>query len=225
MRILLVDDDPDIRTGFATALGRRGHQVLTAASVREALLLADSEELDIGIIDVMLPDGDGLGLCRTISDRWGFPTVMLTARDNDGDIVDGLESGADDYVVKPVAPSVLEARLRTVLRREYRASASLGDEPTAIGDLVIDVAAMEARHDDEAVNLSATEFRLLQELVDNHGHALTRDHLIDTIWAQSPPDTPRVVDTTIQRLRAKLTSAGVHAPVLETLRGIGYRLR
>lgn len=225
MRILLVDDDPDIRAGFTAALGRRGHEVVTAASVRDALVRAGEDRPDIGIIDVMLPDGDGHGLCRTIRDRWGFPTVMLTARDDDADIVGGLDSGADDYVVKPVAPAVLDARLRTVLRRDLRAPVIPADEPVIIGDLTFDAAAMDARADGSVIALSATELRLLAELVENRGRALTRDQLIDTVWAHSAPDTPRVVDTTIQRLRAKLTAAGVRSPALETLRGIGYRLR
>jgi len=224
MRILLVDDDPDIRVGFTTALGRRGHEVVTAASARDALVRAEEDRPDIGIIDVMLPDGDGQGLCRAIRDRWGFPTVMLTARDDDADIVDGLDSGADDYVVKPVAPAVLEARLRTVLRRDQRAISLAKDEPITIGDLTFDSAAMAARVGETAIALSATELRLLRELVDNRGRALTRDQLIDTVWARSAPDTPRVVDTTVQRLRAKLTAAGVRSPTLDTLRGIGYRL-
>lgn len=225
MRILLVDDDPDIRVGFAAALGRRGHEVVTASCVRDAISRAESERPDVGVIDVMLPDGDGRGLCRTIRERWKFPTVMLTARDDDDDIVGGLESGADDYVVKPVAPAVLEARLRTILRRDRRALLLPGDARITIDDLIFDGAAMDVRCGDTSISLSATEFRLLQELVDNYAHALTRQHLIDTVWARSAPDTPRVVDTTIQRLRVKLTAAGVESPVLETLRGIGYRLR
>lgn len=225
MRVLLVDDDPDIRAGFTAALGRRGHEVVSAASVRDALARAEADRPDVGVIDVMLPDGDGHSLCRSIRDRWGFPTVMLTARDDDADIVGGLDSGADDYVVKPVAPAVLEARLRTVLRRSHRALPLAEDEPITIGDLTFDRAAMEARTPHGSIALSATELRLLDALVENHEHALTRDQLIDTVWAHSAPDTPRVVDTTIQRLRAKLTAAGVGSPVLETLRGIGYRLR
>lgn len=225
MRILLVDDDPDIRKGFTAALGKRGHEVVTASSVTDALCRAEAEQPDIGVVDVMLPDGDGRSLCRTIRERWQFPTVMLTARDDDDDVVGGLESGADDYVVKPVAPAVLEARLRAVLRRDHRALLAAGDETVTIDDLTVDGAAMEARSGNAPIALSATEFRLLQELAGNHDRALTREHMIDTVWAQSAPDTARVVDTTIQRLRAKLTAAGVRSPELETLRGIGYRLR
>jgi len=225
MRILLVDDDPDIRMGFTAALGKRGHEVVAASSVKDALRRAESEQPDIGVIDVMLPDGDGRGLCRTIRERWRFPTVMLTARDDDDDVVGGLDSGADDYIVKPVAPAVLEARLRAVLRREHRAMLLTDEERTVIDDLTIDGEAMDAWCGGRSIPLTATEMRLLLELAGNHTRALTRQHLIDTVWAQSAPDTPRVVDTTIQRLRAKLTVAGVTSPVLETLRGIGYRLR
>lgn len=224
MRILLVDDDPEIRLGFTAALKRRGHTIATAGSVESALSLAAAVEPDIGVIDVMLPDGDGFSLCRTIRNRFHFPTVMLTARDDDVDVVGGLEAGADDYVVKPVSPAVLEARLRTVLRR----SAPIETEPSPvlrIGTLSIDEAATEARVAETVLPLSALEFRLLTELARNHGQTLSREQLIDQVWRESPPNTPRVVDTTMQRLRARLAEAGLIQPQLETLRGFGYRLR
>lgn len=221
MKVMLVDDDADIRLGFTTALRRRGHEVETAEDVASARLLAERSTPDVAIIDVMLPDGDGFSLCREIRARWGFPTVMLTARDEDADIVVGLEAGADDYIAKPVSVAVLEARLRTVLRR----ASHPGDDALRVGDLELREQSAEARAHGEALPLSATEFRLLHELALNDGHALSRSRLIDAVWAQSPPDTPRVVDTSVQRLRAKLAAASVSSPRLETVRGIGYRLR
>ncbi|MGH3689213.1 MAG: response regulator transcription factor [Microbacterium sp.] len=220
MKVLLVDDDAEIRLGFTTALRRRGHSVDTAEDVASARRLAESTVPDVAIIDVMLPDGDGFSLCREIRTRWGFPTVMLTARDEDADVVVGLDAGADDYIAKPVSVAVLEARLRTVLRRSR-----LTAEPLRVGSLELHEDSAEALADGETLPLSATEFRLLHELALNDGHALSRSRLIDAVWAQSPPDTPRVVDTAIQRLRAKLTAAHVSTPQLETIRGIGYRLR
>ncbi|KNH20746.1 hypothetical protein ACU18_04060 [Arthrobacter sp. ZBG10] len=225
MRILLVDDDAGILLGFSTALGRRGHEVLAAGTVAAALDCARTGQPDIGVIDVMLPDGDGFGLCRRIAAEWGFPTVLLTARDDDADVVGGLEAGADDYVVKPVAPDVLEARLRAVLRRGRRMQDTGPAGPVQLGQLRIDDSAKEVLAGDSVLSLSATEFRLLLELAGRPGHALSRSQLIDSVWADSPPESPRVVDTTIQRLRAKLTEAEVTEPALETLRGIGYRLR
>jgi DNA-binding response OmpR family regulator len=225
MRILLVDDDPEIRLGFTAALKRRGHQVVTAASVETALSLAGMDAPDVGVIDVMLPDGDGFSLCRAIRTRWGFPTVMLTARDDDVDVVGGLEAGADDYVVKPVSAPVLEARLRAVLRRSSTAERTSREPVVTIGDLEIDEGAAEARVQGTALPLSATEFRLLAELARNHGQALSREHLIDEVWRENPPNTPRVVDTAMQRLRARLADAHLDEPALETLRGFGYRLR
>lgn len=221
MKVMLVDDDADIRLGFTTALRRRGHTVETAEDVASARRLAERSIPDVAIIDVMLPDGDGFALCREIRTRWGFPTVMLTARDDDADIVVGLDAGADDYIAKPVSVAVLEARLRTVLRRGGRSS----DEALRIGSLELREESAEARFDAEVLPLSATEFRLLHELALHGGHTLSRSRLIDAVWSQSPPDTPRVVDTAIQRLRAKLAAAQVSAPQLETVRGIGYRLR
>ncbi|PZE69288.1 DNA-binding response regulator [Curtobacterium sp. MCPF17_018] len=225
MRILLVDDDPEIRLGFTAALKRRGHQVVTAASVESALSLAGTVAPDVGVIDVMLPDGDGFSLCRAIRTRWGFPTVMLTARDEDVDVVGGLEAGADDYIVKPVSAPVLEARLRAVLRRSSTTERTAREPVVTISDLEIDEAAAEARVKGTALTLSATEFRLLAELARNHGQALSREHLIDEVWRENPPNTPRVVDTAMQRLRARLAEADLHEPSLETLRGFGYRLR
>ncbi len=221
MKVMLVDDDAEIRLGFTTALRRRGHTVETAEDVASARLLAERTTPDVAIIDVMLPDGDGFSLCREIRARWGFPTVMLTARDEDADVVVGLDAGADDYIAKPVSVAVLEARLRTVLRRSSRLTA----EPLRVGSLELHEDSAEALAGGEALPLSATEFRLLHELALNDGHTLSRSRLIDAVWAQSPPDTSRVVDTAIQRLRAKLTAANVATPQLETVRGIGYRLR
>lgn len=221
MKVMLVDDDADIRLGFTTALRRRGHTVETAEDVASARLLAGRSTPDIAIIDVMLPDGDGFALCREIRARWGFPTVMLTARDEDADIVIGLDAGADDYISKPVSVAVLEARLRTVLRR----GRVPGDDALRLGTLELREESAEASAGGEMLPLSATEFRLLHELALHSGHALSRSRLIDAVWTQSPPDTPRVVDTAVQRLRAKLTAANVVSPQLETIRGIGYRLR
>lgn len=225
MKVMLVDDDADIRLGFTTALRRRGHTVETAEDVATALRLAARSSPDVAIVDVMLPDGDGFGLCREIRTRWGFPTVMLTARDEDADVVVGLEAGADDYIAKPVSVAVLEARLRTVLRRAGRTAGRTAEETLRVGALELREESAEAEAGGEVLPLSVTEFRLLHELALHHGHALSRSRLIDAVWAQSPPDTPRVVDTAVQRLRAKLAAAHIDAPQLETVRGIGYRLR
>lgn len=230
MRILLVDDDAAIRLAFTAALTRRGHHVTTADSVATALEAAAEAEPDVGVIDVMLPDGTGFTLCRRIRDRWGFPTVLLTARDEDADVVGGLDAGADDYVVKPVSPAVLEARLRAVLRRaSAHPPTAREDEPGGdllrLGDLVIDPHAAEVIVGQNPLPLSATEYRLLLELAGNPGQAFSRGQLIDRVWTDNPPGTSRVVDTTVQRLRAKLADAGAARPELQTLRGIGYRLR
>lgn len=225
MRILLVDDDPQIRLAFTAALTRRGHQVVTAGSVGAALVSAASSAPDVGVVDVMLPDGDGFSLCREIRARFRFPTIMLTARDDEVDIVGGLEAGADDYVVKPVSPAVLEARLRAVLRRSVEA---LHSEPEpdslTIGDVTIDLVSRDVLARGRPLALTATELRLLVELMEGRGRAFSREELIDRVWRESPPATPRVVDTTLQRLRARLTECGVDEPRIETLRGYGYRL-
>jgi DNA-binding response OmpR family regulator len=225
MRILLVDDNPDIRLSLTAALSRRGHQVVTAATSESALSLAATTEPDVGVIDVMLPDGDGFTLCREIRAQFRFPTVMLTARDDEVDVVGGLEAGADDYIVKPVSPAVLEARLRAVVRRIAEVTRAMQQPETiVIGQIVINETSLEVFVDGELVQLSATELHLLRELAAHPGRVLSRSHLIDHVWRDQPPNTPRVVDTAIQRLRAKLAEAGAESPSLETIRGSGYRL-
>lgn len=225
MRILLVDDDADIRAGFTAALTKRGHTVRTAGSVHAALAAAQAEPPDVAVVDLMLPDGDGFSLCREIRERFRFPTIMLTARDDEVDVVGGLEAGADDYVVKPVSPAVLDARLRAVVRRSTEAvtRARVGGV-LHVGALSIDESAGELLANGRLVPLTVTELRLLAELAINHGQVLSRSHLIDRVWQDQEPNTPRVVDTAVQRLRAKLAEAGVEEPRLETLRGFGYRL-
>lgn len=225
MRALLVDDDAEIRRSFTVALGRRGHTVLAAEDTATALRLAARAQFDVAIIDVMLPDGDGFSLCRDIRAGWGTPTVMLTARDDEADVLGGFEAGADDYITKPVSVAVLEARLRAVLRRDFVSVSGGADEVLRVGELHLREHSFEAAAASETLPLSATEFRLLYELAVNRGHALSRAHLIDAVWGESQPDTPRVVDTAVQRLRAKLDAARIADPHLETLRGIGYRLR
>ena len=225
MHVLLVDDDAEIRLSLSLALERRGHSVSAAPDVRTALALVEGERFDATVVDLMLPDGDGFTLCRTIRSRSSMPILMLSAREDDTDIVGGLESGADDYVVKPVSVAVLEARLRALVRRTAGTTADDDAGVTRIGDLTIRAEQFEADGPAGTMPLSSTEFRLLIALAEAEGRPRTRRQLIDDVWAEHAPDTVRVVDTTIQRLRAKLDESGVGTPTLETMRGIGYRLR
>ena len=219
----LLEDDEDQSRLLEAWLTQAGYTVRCYCGASEFRRRQGSASIDLLILDWNLPEESGLSVLRALRDAGSpLPVLVLTARNAEADIVAGLREGADDYVVKPVAPAVLEARLRAVLRRGLRVT-----EPDrlSLGDLVIDQSAMRVYVAGSDLDLSATEFRLLSTLVSERGHALSRGQLIDAVWADSLPSTARVVDTTIQRVRAKLAAAGVTSPVLETLRGIGYLVR
>lgn len=219
MQILIVDDDSDVRLSLRTALVRRGHRVWVAADAAEALRAARAETPDAAVVDLMLPDIDGFALCRRLREEHAFPLLMLTARDDDADVVGGLEAGADDYVVKPVGAAVLEARLRALLRR--RREPGPVTEVLEHGALRMDLHAHAVTVGDHAVGLSATEFALLEDLLGHTGIVRSRGELVDSVWRENPPSSERVVDTTMQRLRLKLDEHP-GAPEILTLRGVGY---
>ncbi len=217
-RVLLVEDDPTIRETASLVLERFEFEVTTAADGDAGLAAFQADEPDVALLDIMLPGLDGISLCRRIRESSDIPVVMLTARSDPLDIVAGLEAGADDYVTKPFDGPVLAARLRAVLRRIGRAEES-EHERIALGDLEIDVAAMEVTVSGEPVRLTATEARLLIELARNAGIVLDRDTLLQKVWDYEWSGDTRLVDVHVQRLRAKIGSERI-----ETVRGIGYKL-
>jgi DNA-binding response OmpR family regulator len=217
-RVLLVEDDPTIRETASMVLERFEFEVATAADGDEGLIAFRAAEPDVALLDIMLPGLDGISLCRRIRESSDIPVVMLTARSDPLDVVAGLEAGADDYVTKPFDGPVLAARLRAVLRRVDRAEAS-EHELIELGDLEIDVAAMEVSVAGERVRLTATEARLLIELARNAGIVLDRDTLLERVWDYEWSGDTRLVDVHVQRLRAKIGSEQI-----ETVRGIGYKL-
>ncbi|GAA5105583.1 winged helix-turn-helix domain-containing protein [Nocardia iowensis] len=227
MNLLLVEDDPRIVEALAMSLARLGYDVdhLAGASadLRRRVARADAVVLDIG-----LPGEDGFAVCRAIR-RWSsIPILMLTARSDDIDTVAGLEAGADDYVVKPVSPRVLDARIKAVLRRNVAAAPeSERAEPivaaTELG-LRIDRLAAEVTRDGVPLNLSPTEKRLLFALADHPGQVLSREQLLELAWNQGFLGDSSLVDNAIYRLRAKI-GGGHEANHIETVRGFGYRFR
>ena len=216
--VLLVEDDPAARQGLELALCRLGYEV-RLAETGEAALDRLREATDVVVLDVMLPGVDGFEVCRRLRRRSDIPVIMLTARGDDLDIVVGLEAGADDYVVKPVEPRVLDARIRAVLRRMARA----GSPAETYGELVIDRGALVVQRGGREVSLTPTELRLLLVLSGSPRQVFSREQLLDLVWEQDYLGDSRLVDACVQRLRAKIETDTAEPRYIQTVRGFGYR--
>lgn len=221
-RILLVEDDDSLREGLFLALGDAGYSVATTADGDKALALFDAQPFDIVLLDVMMPGRNGIDVVRKIRESSSVPVVMLTARGDAADIVLGLESGADDYVVKPAEVAVLLARIRAALRRSNDDWGTSG--VLRSGTLKVDTEAVRAFRDESELDLTATEFRLLTELIRKPGKALSRKELLDRVWGYDHLGDSRIVDMAVKRLRGKLGDDAEDPRLIETVRGVGYRL-
>ncbi|KOV84994.1 response regulator transcription factor [Nocardia sp. NRRL S-836] len=217
--VLLVEDDPAVREGLGLALRRQGHDVRAAGTGEEGVERLRETRPDIVVLDIMLPGIDGFETCRRMRVQAEIPIIMLTARGDDFDVVAGLEAGADDYVVKPVEPRVLEARIRAVLRRTVSEPASAERH----GSLVIDRAGLEVRKDDAKVALTPTELKLLLELSRTPGRVLTRQQILEAVWEHDYLGDSRLVDACVQRVRAKIEDVPSEPTYIHTVRGFGYR--
>jgi DNA-binding response OmpR family regulator len=217
--VLLVEDDPAARQGLELALSRLGYGVRAAATGEAALDGLGEGPVDVVVLDVMLPGVDGFEVCRRLHRDSNVPVIMLTARGDDFDIVAGLEAGADDYVVKPVEPRVLDARIRAVLRRMARA----GSPAETWDDLVIDRESLIVRRAGQPVQLTPTELRLLLVLSGSPRQVFSREQLLDLVWEQGYLGDSRLVDACVQRLRAKIESDTSEPRYIQTVRGFGYR--
>ncbi|MFN2184473.1 MAG: response regulator transcription factor [Anaerolineae bacterium] len=225
-RILVVDDDREIVRLLRGYLEQAAYEVMCAYDGETALHILRREHPDLAVLDLMLPDRDGWEITRIVrSDPTlvELPIIMLTARVEDHDKIIGLELGADDYVTKPFNPREVVARVRAVLRRAQGQSAP----PRIIraGQVTIDLDAHLVEVNEQAVNLTPTEFSLLQALAEYPGHALTRLELIEKGLGYTYEGLDRTVDSHIKNLRRKLSSAGASADLVETVFGVGYRLR
>ncbi|MGK5550502.1 response regulator [Actinomadura kijaniata] len=217
--ILFVEDDPAARAALELALSRQGHQVTSRATGEDGLDALRARRPEIAVLDVMLPGIDGIEVCRRIRRDDTLPVILLTARGDDLDVVLGLEAGADDYVVKPVEPRVLDARIRAVLRRAEQTH----NDRSAYGDLVIDRSSLRVVKNGRDVHLTPTELRLLLELTRRPGHAMTRQQLLAAVWDLDRPGDSRLVDACVQRVRAKVEDEPATPRLIETVRGFGYR--
>ena len=222
-RMLFVEDDPVIRQATADYLSRNGFDVVTAEDGDRGLELWRESEPVLALLDVMLPGMDGVSLCRAIRSESQIPVILMSARSDPIDVVMGLEAGADDYVTKPFEPAVLAARLRAALRR---VAPSDDDRPAMVqvGALVVDREGYEVTRDGEPLALTPTEYRLLIEFVDNVGMALDRATLLERVWGYGWAGDTRLVDVHVQRLRAKIEVDPASPELVQTVRGVGYKL-
>ena len=223
-QLMLVEDDAVLAEALARALTALGHEVAVAPTGEQALesLFERRAPTDLVLLDVMLPGIDGFEVCRKIRARSTVPVVLLTARGDPVDMVVGLEGGADDYVVKPAEPRVLDARVKTILRR-----ASSSRQPHTVhtfGDLSIDSEAMIVTKGGEELHLTSTEMRLLLEFADHPGQVLSRQTLLRRVWDYGFAGDSRLVDAAVARLRAKIEPDPGNPTLLLTARGLGYRL-
>jgi two-component system, OmpR family, phosphate regulon response regulator PhoB len=219
-RILIVEDEQDIRDLLALHLGREGYQVDEARDGEEGLRKAQAGAYDLLILDWMLPGASGLDLTRAFRKAGNHPPIlMVTARIEPADIVLGLEAGADDYVTKPFEIPVLTARVRALLRR---ASSAAPGNRLQLGGLTVNPDSYEATLDGVPLSLTRYEFRLIAALIENRGRVLTRERLIDLVQGSEVSVVDRAIDTHVFGLRKKL---GAQGNLIETVRGVGYRVR
>jgi DNA-binding response OmpR family regulator len=221
--IFVVEDDNDIARLVAHHLGNAGYAVAIFPDARTVVLEAEKKHPFLFLLDIMLPGGDGLDLCRRIREnpRVGMvPVVFLTAKTGEEDRIAGLELGADDYITKPFSPRELVARVRAVLRRFER---PLPPSVMKVGDIEIDGGAMALSVRGKPVTTTATEFRLLEFLARHAGRVFTRRQLLDAVWRDTAYVTERSIDVYIRRLREKIESNPEEPRFLLTIRGAGYR--
>jgi two-component system phosphate regulon response regulator PhoB len=223
-KILLVDDEPDVTALLAYHFKAAGHTVEAVNDSRRALDVAKSFLPELAIVDVMMPEMTGLELCRRIREDpklAHLPVVFLTARAEEADRIAGLESGADDYVCKPFSTKELMLRVQSILRRRSEGFNAAPDKVMEAGRIRLDLARHEASLGGRPLSLTATEFKLLQILMERRGRVQTREKLLADVWNYEAEIETRTVDTHMRRLREKL---GEEAAWVETIRGVGYRM-
>ncbi|HEU4971832.1 MAG TPA: response regulator transcription factor [Gaiellaceae bacterium] len=218
--ILVVEDETSIATFVAAYLRNAGYGVKTAATAQAALIQLASDAPGLVILDLNLPDGDGVELCRRIRKTSDIPILMLTARDEDIDKIIGLEVGADDYMTKPFNPRELVARVKSILRRAAPERRKSESEELQHGDLTINAGKREVHVGDEEIRLAPKEFDLLWELLDHRGIVLTRDQLLERVWGYTFAGDTRTVDVHVRQIRRKLGDA---SPIV-TVWGVGYKV-
>jgi len=218
--VLVVEDESSIASFVALYLKNAGYTVKTAATGGEALKQVGADQPSLVVLDLNLPDIDGIEVCRRIRKSADVPIIMLTARDEDVDKIIGLEVGADDYLTKPFNPRELVARVKSVLRRSSPDRKNLESAQIQHGDLAVDAGRREVHVGDQEIQLAPKEFDLLWELLDHRGLVLTRDQLLERVWGYTFAGDTRTVDVHVRQLRRKLGDA---SPIV-TVWGVGYKV-
>ena len=218
--VLVVEDESSIASFVALYLKNAGYTVRTAATGNEALAQFQASTPALIVLDLMLPDIDGIEVCRRIRKTSDVPILMLTARDEDVDKIIGLEVGADDYLTKPFNPRELVARVKSILRRASPERRQIESKQLRHGQLLVDAGRREVKVGDEEIQLAPKEFDLLWELLDHRGLVLTRDQLLERVWGYTFAGDTRTVDVHVRQLRRKLGDA---SPIV-TVWGVGYKV-
>src|SRR4051794_10610016 len=226
--ILVVDDEKPIADILEFNLKKEGFNVHCAYDGEEALQKVEEVKPDLMLLDIMLPNRDGMEVCREVRKKYDFPIIMLTAKDSEIDKVLGLELGADDYVTKPFSTRELIARVKANMRRHQTVQSEEEAEQSndiAVGSLIIQPDAYLVVKRDEKIELTHREFELLHYLAKHLGQVMTREHLLQTVWGYDYFGDVRTVDVTIRRLREKIEDNPSHPAWIVTRRGVGYYLR
>jgi len=221
--VLLVEDEESITAPLSEALSREGFEAVIAGTAADALELAGSRSPDLVLLDLGLPDGSGLDVCRELRSRSTVPIIMVTARGEETDRIVGLEVGADDYVVKPFSAREVVARIRAVLRRTAAPPPTPLGEVVELGDVCVDRARRSATVAGASLELSRKEFDLLQLLVDNAGTVVKRERLIDEVWDTNWFGSTKTLDVHVSALRKKLGDDPSAPRYIHTVRGVGFR--
>ena len=228
-KILVIDDEKPISDIIKFNMVKEGYEVVTAFDGREALEMFEAERPDILILDLMLPELDGLEVARTIRKTSNVPIIVLSAKDSEFDKVIGLEIGADDYMTKPFSNRELQARVKAILRRTdltiENQEAEAAPTEIVIGDLQILTDAFVVKKHGEELDLTHREFELLHHLATHIGQVMTREHLLETVWGYDYFGDVRTVDVTIRRLREKIEDIPSRPEYILTRRGVGYYMR
>jgi DNA-binding response OmpR family regulator len=224
MKLLLVDDDPELLGLLARALGRHGHQIITATDGQQALERWQAENPDLVVLDVNLPHVDGFEVCRRIRHESDTPVIMVTGRGQDADVVRGLGLGADDYVTKPFSARQLSARIQTVLRRTQQDRARRPARALRVGDVVLDKETHGVTKDDVPVALTRLEFRLLYLLAVNVGQVVPYSRLVEFAWGHTGEGSTTVLRTHLSHVRSKLGLGATGPGAIQSIAGIGYTL-
>jgi len=225
-KILIVDDEPAVTDLLAYNLRKANYEVRVAIDGRQAVELAQKSQPDLILLDVMIPEMDGLDVCRELRKTSTTPIIMITARGEEVDRIVGLELGADDYVCKPFSVRELMARIKAVLRRSRSESknSTPSSQLTSPGGLKMNLESRQVTIGETPLTLTRLEFNVLQTLIQNKGRVLTRERLLELAWGYDFAGDTRAVDSTVKRLRAKLRALVSEADSIEAVRGVGYRV-